>query len=98
MGTARHRLVRRARSTESTLAYVHLSGRDLAEKLNRGMRQIHSWRVDMLTRTKAVSLYADLRSTPGRNWWRSVVRKASLTGVTVVSVERHWGPGKWTGE
>jgi integrase/recombinase XerD len=39
------------RSTESTLTYIHLSGRDLAEKLNRGMQQIHSWRVDMLTRT-----------------------------------------------
>ncbi|GAA3518274.1 integrase [Streptosporangium album] len=38
------------RSTESTLTYIHPSGRDLAEKLNRGMRQIHSWRVDMLTR------------------------------------------------
>jgi integrase/recombinase XerD len=38
------------RSTESTLTYIHLSGRDLAEKLNRGMQQIHSWRVDMLTR------------------------------------------------
>ena len=38
------------RSTESTLTYIHLSGRDLAEKLNRGMQQIHAWRVDMLTR------------------------------------------------
>ncbi|WP_328864787.1 tyrosine-type recombinase/integrase [Streptomyces sp. NBC_00304] len=38
------------RSTESTLTYIHLSGRDLAEKLNRGMQQIRSWRVDMLTR------------------------------------------------
>ena len=38
------------RSTESTLTYIHLSGRDLAEKLNRGMQQIHSWRLDMLTR------------------------------------------------
>ena len=38
------------RSTESTLTYIHLSGRDLAEKLNRGMQQIHTWRVDMLTR------------------------------------------------
>ncbi len=37
------------RSTESTLTYIHLSGRDLAEKLNRGMQQIHTWRVDMLT-------------------------------------------------
>jgi site-specific recombinase XerD len=37
------------RSTDSTLRYVHLSGRDLAEKFNRGMGQIHAWRVDMLT-------------------------------------------------
>lgn len=36
------------RNTESTLAYIHLSGRDLADKLNRGMRQIHGWRVRML--------------------------------------------------
>ncbi|MFI9724560.1 tyrosine-type recombinase/integrase [Streptomyces sp. NPDC052396] len=35
---------------QSTLTYIHLSGRDLAEKLNRGMQQIHSWRVNMLTR------------------------------------------------
>lgn len=38
------------RHTESTMTYIHLSGRDLAEKLNRGMQQIHSWRIDMLTR------------------------------------------------
>jgi integrase len=38
------------RSTESTLAYVHLSGRDLADKLNRGMQHIHGWRVEMLAR------------------------------------------------
>ncbi|WP_240812627.1 site-specific integrase [Streptomyces sp. DASNCL29] len=38
------------RSTESTMTYIHLSGRDLAEKLNRGMQQIHSWRIDMLAR------------------------------------------------
>jgi integrase/recombinase XerD len=38
------------RSTESTMSYIHLSGRDLAEKLSRGMEQIHSWRVDMLAR------------------------------------------------
>lgn len=43
------------RSTESTLTYIHLSGRDLAEKLNRGMQQIHSWLVDMLTRAEAVA-------------------------------------------
>ncbi|MBR7839489.1 site-specific integrase [Actinospica durhamensis] len=38
------------RNTESTLTYIHLSGRDLAEKLNRGMEQIHGWRVQMLAR------------------------------------------------
>jgi integrase/recombinase XerD len=38
------------RNTDSTMAYIHLSGRDLAEKLNHGMEQIHSWRVDMLAR------------------------------------------------
>jgi site-specific recombinase XerD len=38
------------RSTDSTLTYIHLSGRDLAEKLNRGMEQIHGWRVEMLAR------------------------------------------------
>jgi len=26
----------------------HLSGRDLADKLSRGMQQIHGWRVTML--------------------------------------------------
>jgi len=39
------------RSTESTLRYIHLSGRDLADKLSRGMDQIHTWRVRMLTDT-----------------------------------------------
>lgn len=38
------------RHTDSTLTYIHLSGRDLADKLNRGMEQIHSWRVQMLAR------------------------------------------------
>jgi site-specific recombinase XerD len=38
------------RSMETTLTYVHLSGRELADKLNRGMEQIHGWRVDMLAR------------------------------------------------
>lgn len=36
------------RSTESTMQYIHLSGPDLAEKLNRGMQHIHAWRVEML--------------------------------------------------
>lgn len=38
------------RSTDSTLRYIHLSGRDLGEKLNRGVEQIHAWRVDILAR------------------------------------------------
>ncbi|WP_433382100.1 tyrosine-type recombinase/integrase [Streptosporangium sp. CA-115845] len=41
------------RSIESTLAYIHLSGRDLADKLASGMEHIHAWRVQMLTGTTA---------------------------------------------
>jgi integrase/recombinase XerD len=37
------------RHTDSTLAYIHLSGRDLADKLARGMDHIHAWRIAMLT-------------------------------------------------
>jgi integrase/recombinase XerD len=36
------------RSTDSTLRYIHLSGRDLAEKLNASMTHVHAWRVQML--------------------------------------------------
>jgi len=32
------------RSTQATLLYIHLSGRDLAEKIARGMAAIHEWR------------------------------------------------------
>lgn len=38
------------RSTDATLTYIHLSGRELADKLGKGMEQIHSWRVEMLGR------------------------------------------------
>ena len=38
------------RSTETTLTYIHLSGRELADKLARGMDHIHAWRVEMLAR------------------------------------------------
>jgi integrase/recombinase XerD len=41
------------RSTDSTLQYIHLSGRDLAAKLNSSMAQIHAWRLDLLTDTDA---------------------------------------------
>lgn len=36
------------RTTDATLAYIHLSGRDLADKLATGMDHIHAWRVAML--------------------------------------------------
>lgn len=36
------------RSIQSTLLYIHLSGRDLAAKIERGMAAIHSWRVQMM--------------------------------------------------
>lgn len=36
------------RTTQTTLLYIHLSARDLGEKLERGMAQIHAWRTRML--------------------------------------------------
>jgi len=36
------------RSTESTLKYIHLSGRDLADKLTKSMDHIHAWRIEQL--------------------------------------------------
>ncbi len=32
------------RSTQTTLQYIHLSGRDLAQRLERSMERIHTWR------------------------------------------------------
>ena len=49
MGWELHATFAGHRSTESTMSYIHLSGRDLAEKLNRAVAQIHAWRIDMLT-------------------------------------------------
>lgn len=37
------------RNVATTLQYVHLSGRDLADKLARGMAQIHDWRLRTLS-------------------------------------------------
>ena len=37
------------RSTDSTLQYIHLSGRELSAKLNSSMTQIHAWRIGVLT-------------------------------------------------
>lgn len=39
------------RSIQSTLLYIHLSGRDLAAKLAQGMAGIHEWRLRTLTET-----------------------------------------------
>lgn len=36
------------RSIQTTLLYIHLSGRELAAKLERGMAGIHAWRATML--------------------------------------------------
>jgi integrase/recombinase XerD len=43
------------RNTTSTLAYIHLSGRDLADKLNRGMEQLHGWRIQLLAELAAAT-------------------------------------------
>lgn len=37
------------RSTETTLRYIHLSGRDLADRLARGMTQIHAQRIAQIS-------------------------------------------------
>ncbi len=36
------------RSIQTSLLYIHLSGRELASKLARGMTEIHAWRTRML--------------------------------------------------
>ncbi len=36
------------RNTTTTMVYVHLSGRELASKLERGMGGIHTWRATMM--------------------------------------------------
>lgn len=37
------------RNLSTTLQYIHLSGRDLAEKMTQSLEQMHTWRVQMLT-------------------------------------------------
>lgn len=36
------------RSLQTTMLYIHLSSRELSDKLNHGMAQIHAWRTRML--------------------------------------------------
>jgi integrase/recombinase XerD len=43
------------RSTESTLRYIHLSGRELSARLNASMSHLHAWRVETLTTTEGFS-------------------------------------------
>lgn len=43
------------RSTESTLRYIHLSGRELSVRLNASMSHLHAWRVESLTTTEKPS-------------------------------------------
>lgn len=45
-GWALHEIAQFAghRSPQTTLQYIHLSGRDLAAKLERGMAEVHAWR------------------------------------------------------
>ena len=43
------------RSTDSTLRYIHLSGRELPAKLNSSMAQIHAWRVEHAHRARAAA-------------------------------------------
>jgi integrase/recombinase XerD len=41
------------RSTTTTLQYIHLSGRDLAKRLNAAMSDIHTWRIAALAERPA---------------------------------------------
>jgi integrase/recombinase XerD len=41
------------RCFETTLRYIHLSGRELAQKLERGMGEIHAWRMKALAEVLA---------------------------------------------
>jgi integrase len=38
------------RSTDTTLQYIHLSGRDLKAKVERSMSNIHAWRIKMMAK------------------------------------------------
>jgi integrase len=50
---------------DSTMRYIHLSGRDLSDKLSRGMAQIHEWRVGMLTEQPDAAAAGVMSSEPG---------------------------------
>ena len=56
-----HEIARLAghRNVAVTQQYVHLSGRDLVEKLSEGMAQIQRWRTEQLARPDAGSTCND---------------------------------------
>ena len=60
------------RSTESTLRYIHLSGRDLADKLEPGMARSTRWRVGQLAAS--------------RSWGRQPAVTAALAASGVAGV------------
>ena len=41
------------RSPATTMQYIHLSGRELAQKLADGMTQLHAWRIETIARLSA---------------------------------------------
>lgn len=41
------------RSAQTTLLYIHLSGRELAAKLQRSMKAVHAWRTQMIAEVLA---------------------------------------------
>ena len=50
---------------DSTMRYIHLSGRDLSDELSRGLAQIHEWRVGMLTEQSDAAAAGVMSSEPG---------------------------------
>ena len=95
------------RATESTLRYIHLSGRDLADKLNRSMDHIHAWRVEVLTRMETAGQAAAVTAAgasghPSRRaaataWsWPVDVSGCRRQGeLTAAELRRAAGPGCW---
>jgi site-specific recombinase XerD len=52
------------RSIDTTMLYIHLSGRDIALKLKRGMDQIHRWRLSIMEKVlneQTSTLHRDAR-------------------------------------
>src|SRR5262249_28966526 len=77
------------RHTDSTLTYIHLSGRDLAGKLSGGMDHIHAWRIRMLT--SAGELAGAARGGHRRRWRHDAVTGAGTgRSIRVATTARWW--------